>query len=351
MLHCSRTPESVETLYIGVDHEKYDADKVEAGQVRQALGIADDRKIVLFPCRMHPQKRPFLMLEIAEQTKQQIPNIAFVAVGDGPQLEELRQVANNSKLQDTVYFAGRADDMLPYYKDSDVTLICSLKEGLALTAYESLSMGVPVISSDVGGQKELIDAAVGKIIPLYQDEETDLDNREFATEEVQAYAVAIVDILSDKKGYVQMSKNCRNKIENGFSTTTMIEKLEAIFTAAITDEHILQNRKEKHLQIASLGNWAEDYFALYADYENKESVLNELWESKQWLHEQYHYLKGRNDASQYDLQEISKYVDAEKELAQIHNMRTWKLIQKYRIFMDTTWLGKKISKIRDFIIP
>jgi len=268
----SRTPESVETLYIGVDHEKYDANKVEAGQVRQILGVAGERKIVLFPCRMHPQKRPFLMLEIAEQAKQQILDIAFVAVGDGPQLEELKQAANNKKLQDTVYFAGRADDMLPYYKDADVTLICSLKEGLALTAYESLSMGVPVISSDVGGQKELIDDTAGKIIPLYQDEEMDLDNREFATEEVQAYAEAIVQVLRDEVQYEKMCKACRSRIEGAFSSEFMINKLEDIFIHYVHDKTAKNKRQEIYNAICQLHDWAEDYITAYQEIENQENI-------------------------------------------------------------------------------
>lgn len=51
-----RDPESVETLYIGVDQEQYDETKVEAGLVRKGLNIAEDRLIILFPCRIHPAK-------------------------------------------------------------------------------------------------------------------------------------------------------------------------------------------------------------------------------------------------------------------------------------------------------
>lgn len=98
--------------------EKYDANKVESGVVREQLQIAETRPIILFPCRMHPQKRPFLMLEIAQQVRKEISNIAFVAVGDGPQLEELQKVCKEKQLEQTIYFAGRAEDMLPYYKDA-----------------------------------------------------------------------------------------------------------------------------------------------------------------------------------------------------------------------------------------
>ena len=245
-----RKPESVETLYIGVDQELYDADKVESGLACKKLQIAVNRPIVLFPCRIHPQKRPFLMLEIAKEVKKQLPNIAFVVVGDGPQFEELKITIEREGLQETVYLAGRQKDMRPYYKDAALTLICSLKEGLALTAYESLSMSTPVITSDVGGQAELIDSNVGKVLPLLQSESEELDSREFSQEEVRQYVGAITDILGDCAAYEKMCVACRKKIEDGFSSQIMIQKLEKIFKELVHDQKIVEERKavSKELQ-------------------------------------------------------------------------------------------------------
>ena len=239
-----RDLESVETLYIGVDQEQYDETKIEAGLVRKELNIAEDRPIILFPCRIHPQKRPFLMVEIAKQIKQSIPNIAFVVVGDGPQFEELKIAIERENLTETVYLAGRQKDMRPYYKDSALTLICSLKEGLALTAYESLSMSKPVVTSDVGGQAELIDDTVGRVLPLLQSEADELDSRTFSQEEVQMYVKAITDVLADQKQYQQMCRNCRRKIEEGFSSQIMIHKLERIF-GDLVQNPVQQERRQE----------------------------------------------------------------------------------------------------------
>ena len=237
-----RKPESVETLYIGVDQEEYNAEKVESGLVRNELEIAADRPIVLFPCRIHPQKRPFLMLEIAKETKKHIPKIAFVVVGDGPQFEELKIAVEREGLRETVYLAGRQKEMRPYYKDATLTLICSLKEGLALTAYESLSMSTPVITSDVGGQAELIDSTVGKVLPLLQSESEELDSREFSEKEICQYADAITEILGDSAAYERMCAACRKKIEDGFSSQIMIQKLENIFEHLVRDPILRASR-------------------------------------------------------------------------------------------------------------
>ncbi len=224
-----RKPETVETLYIGVDHKWYDPETVPEGRAREALGIAAERPMVLFPCRIHPVKRPFLMLAIAAELKKKIPEIAFAVVGDGPLLEELKLAAEEADLKDTVYFAGSRTDMRPWYRDSCLTLICSRNEGLALTAFESLSMGVPVVSSDVGGQKELIDDTVGRLLPLLQKDNISLDGRDYSAEEPEQYAAAIMELITDKIGYSEMSKTCRDRIEEHFSTEKMIGNLERIF--------------------------------------------------------------------------------------------------------------------------
>jgi hypothetical protein len=127
--------------------------------------------------------------------------------------------------------AGRQTDMRPYYRDAALTLICSLKEGLALTAYESLAMGTPVVTSDVGGQAELVDASVGRVLPLLQSEAEQLDNRDFPAQEIRQYADAIQELiqklLADEAAYAQMCAAGRRRIEEGFSSQCMIRRLEA----------------------------------------------------------------------------------------------------------------------------
>ena len=77
-----REQESVETLYIGVDERYYDPARIKPGLAKKKLGIEPGRPMILFPCRLHPQKRPFLMLEIAKELRYAVPGAA-VAVVDG----------------------------------------------------------------------------------------------------------------------------------------------------------------------------------------------------------------------------------------------------------------------------
>lgn len=338
-----RADDTVETVYIGVDTRRYNPDVVEAGQAYQALGIDKKRPIVLFPCRMHPQKRPFLMLEIAKKLKKTKSSFAFAVVGDGPQLDEMKQFVKENKLEETVYFAGTQTDMRPWYKDAAVTLICSINEGLSLTAYESASMGVPIITSDVGGQAELVDSSIGRVVPMLQDQATQLDARSFPQEEVESYLAAFADLFSDASKYAATCAACRKRVLEGFSIELMGQRMAAIFDRLLTDPVIAAKREQKARLLDALPALTADYTALYLEYERQQSRVDETWKAKCWLEEKL----GQAEQQCKDLEEVWKakcwfegqleqYKEqAEKaqilqaELDRIHSMRSWRLINLY----------------------
>ncbi|WP_303620529.1 glycosyltransferase [Hungatella hathewayi] len=267
-----RNSETVKTLYIGVDSQYYSPKNSVTGKIYQMFDIDTKRPIVLFPCRIHPQKRPFLMLEIAREITEQGSDAAFVVVGDGPQLGELKNAVTQLGLSNTVYFAGRQEDMRPFYSDAAITLICSLKEGLALTAYESLAMGTPVITSNVGGQAELIDDSVGVVIPLLQEEAEALDCRKFMPEELNLYTTAITKLLNknNETYYQSICKNCRTRILARFSTDLMIRKLEYEFKMLCNKSTLSVQSTPENFKIA------QELATLYTEYELLETYAKNV---------------------------------------------------------------------------
>lgn len=276
-------PERVECMYIGVDHNYYDRNKENAGYLHEKLNLDKQRPIVLFPCRIHEQKRPFMLLDIAEGVIKNVPDVAFVVVGDGPQLDELKETIHRKSLTRNIYCIGRSNDMRACYRDSKVTLICSLKEGLALTAYESCSMGVPVVSSDVGGQGDLIGNDVGALIPLQQSEEMDLNKREFPEAEVMEYVVNITKILTRPDLATKMSDNCRRKIEAGFSLEKMVEHFDCELRSLCTDTAAREKRHSISYALQQTPNFPADYYTMYCEYKRKEEECEEIWNTRTWL--------------------------------------------------------------------
>lgn len=233
--------EQVETVYVGVDADSFSPDASPALSVRGQLGIDPTRPIILFPCRMAPQKRPFLMLEIARRMRDKGACPAFVAAGDGPDMDEMRQYIAANNLQDTVYLAGPQRELRPFYREAALTLICSLYEGLALTAYESMAMETPVITSDVGGMAELVTAETGAVIPLYADEEKDGAARSFAEEEVSLYVDAIECLLGSTGTLRDMGHAARKRVLEGFTVKRMVDQMDAEIQAFLRQKRGCDN--------------------------------------------------------------------------------------------------------------
>lgn len=275
-----RDADSVKTMYIGVNAEEFCRDKVDPGYLYNNYQIASDKNIILFPCRIHPQKRPFMMLDIAQKVYEKNSNVVFVVVGDGEQLEELKKAIQQRELKDVVICIGRTDKMKECYRDAKLTLICSLKEGLALTAYESCAMGVPVISSDVGGQKDLVDSTVGRLIKTKQIEETAINSREYDRQEINEFAEAILQFLEDDDLYTECSKNCRDRIEETFSVKTMSQNMENEILSLVSNEQLAKQHVQMAECLKKQGKYAEEFYTSYMLSEAKQAECEEVWQAR-----------------------------------------------------------------------
>jgi len=144
------------------------------------------------------------------------------------------------------------------YAISDLTINTSIKEGLALTSYESLAMGVPVVSSDVGGQKELITNEVGAIVPCIQDEREILDFN-YSEEEINNYVVAMQTIINNLKFY---KSNCRKRILKQFTVDLMIKNMEKEFIELVQnpDKEKIENGEHLAKNISLVKELISSYF-------------------------------------------------------------------------------------------
>ena len=224
--HFKRNPDEVQTVYIGVDEEKFNPDRYNKEELeKKYLGGTTNKKIISFICRISEQKRPLLFLEIIKKLKEKRQDFKVLVVGDGNLLGKMKEKAKKMNLLEDIIFWGEIKNTVEIYKISNVTVNCSLKEGLALTSYESISMNVPIVSSDVGGQKELISKDVGEIVKLMQNEE-DVYLEKYSPEEINSYVKAINKVLDNLETY---KSNCRKRICENFTISKMIEKMDSIF--------------------------------------------------------------------------------------------------------------------------
>ena len=107
--------------------------------------------------RLHPDKRVNELVNIISKTK----NVEkFYVIGDGSELDNIKQLVNKMKLTSKVVILGYRNkiEIEKYLLNSSIFLMASITEGLPMVLLESMSMGIPCIAYDIEcGVKDIID--------------------------------------------------------------------------------------------------------------------------------------------------------------------------------------------------
>jgi len=134
--------------------------------LRQSLGIGDGEFLWLAAGRLEEPKDYPNLLEAMAMLRPAAPHARLAIAGQGPLEHELRALAASLHLDDVVSFLGFREDVHACMAAADATVLASAWEGLPNVVIESLAAGTPIVSTDVGGVREVIDEGVsGLIVP------------------------------------------------------------------------------------------------------------------------------------------------------------------------------------------
>ncbi len=118
--------------------------------------------------RIDSEKRvDFALMVLKSIINKKVEDIHFIFMGDGVLLNEIRNLAISLELEKNVTFLGYVENPFQLISLLDVLLMTSEREGLPLTIWEAMSAGVPIVSSDVGGIKEIVEGVnCGYVYPF-----------------------------------------------------------------------------------------------------------------------------------------------------------------------------------------
>jgi len=125
---------------------------------------------IVFPARFTIiQKRQDVMVKAFKIVKDKYPNMKLIFIGDGPDQGTIKNMVIEEKLERSVDFIGSIDNVLERIKTAKIFAITSDYEGIPNSLIEAMSIGMPVVSTNMspGGAELLIDSNInGLLVPI-----------------------------------------------------------------------------------------------------------------------------------------------------------------------------------------
>jgi glycosyltransferase involved in cell wall biosynthesis len=189
-----------------------DATRIRA---RQDLNLAPDADVVCTVGRLTAIKQHRLFLETIARVAESRPKVIALIAGDGELRSELEGYARELGIADRVRFLGWRRDLATIYAASDVFLLTSRNEGTPVALIEAMASGIPGVSTDVGGVKDvIISDAVGKRV-----------NEHTAA----ALAAPIVSYLADASLRRQAGARARSAVVDRFSLDRLVHDVKTLY--------------------------------------------------------------------------------------------------------------------------
>ncbi len=155
---------------LGFNLDKFEKCKeLSSGEFRKAINAGPEDVVITIVGRIVPIKNHALFLKVARLLLEKHNNLRFAIVGGGELQEQTEALARQLGISERVVFAGWWSEIEKVYADTDITVLTSDNEGTPVCLIESLSAGVPVVSTDVGGVRDVVNDGESGLIALPAD--------------------------------------------------------------------------------------------------------------------------------------------------------------------------------------
>lgn len=181
-------------------------------QERQKYQVAENEILVGAMARMEEQKNPLGTIEIMDSLLKQTTNVKCIFWGNGSLLEMAKEKCK--ELDSRVILAGETDNPDISLSALDVYLTASLYEGLPYTLLESLALGLPIVASNVEGNKDCVCENINGYL---------FESKNYSQ------AVEKLKKMLDNKVRKQMGKESFKIYQERFSVSKMIENYEKLY--------------------------------------------------------------------------------------------------------------------------
>ncbi|UCC84167.1 MAG: glycosyltransferase [Gemmatimonadota bacterium] len=204
----------------GIELDRYDPVDTRGGAWRERLGVPADAILLGGVGRLTAQKGfDDLIRAFAAIAR---PDVWLVIAGDGPDWEELREMARMFDVSGRVLLPGFVEDVPGLLAALDLFVLSSRQEGHPMVMLEAMATAVPVAATDIPGVADTItDGVEGRLVP---------------SGDVAALANAIVTLIDDPVMAARLGRNARKKIERDYTVERMVRRTAVLYDGLLAEK-------------------------------------------------------------------------------------------------------------------
>jgi sugar transferase (PEP-CTERM/EpsH1 system associated) len=201
------SPCRVAVIYNGIDPVAFRHDTDRRTAVRESLGLCEDDFVIAQVARLDAIKDHATAIRTIQRVADRLDRARLILVGDGPQHDAIVAEIDRRGMGEQVRMLGLRHDIAQLLAAADVFLLTSVSEGIPVTVLEAMAVGLPVVSTDVGGMAEIVrPGKTGFLVPAGDD---------------AWLADAILDLAGDPALRARLGQAGRNRVETVFSQEQM----------------------------------------------------------------------------------------------------------------------------------
>jgi len=199
----------------GIEIEKFNR-CFDQTKIKKEFGFLPGHLVVGAVAKLWEGKGHLDILEAAQYIINEVPNVKFLFVGEGPLRARLEREVASKHLESYVVFAGFRKDIPEITSIFDVAVLVSSFEGLGRVLLEAMILGKPVVATRVGGIPEIVhDGENGFLV---------------SAGDPYPLASCVIKLLKDEKLRKTMGDTGRKMIDERFCSDKMVEDISKLYT-------------------------------------------------------------------------------------------------------------------------
>ena len=207
-------------IYNGRNHQMFSSDEI--AEFKREFDLPEQGLIIGVLCQLVKPKNVAGIIRSFKKIVNDFRNVYLVIAGKGPEEDNLKKMIADSGIQANCLLIGFVKDTEKFSALTDIGILFSDIEGFSNSVVEFMSVGTPVICSDVGGQREIIRSGINGYL-VESGNEKDLADR-------------IISLIKDESKLCQFGNKAFQTVKDDFSEDKMIRDIEDLYKQTINSK-------------------------------------------------------------------------------------------------------------------